>query len=88
MNEEAIKLLENTKILALVFETYQERTPKAVTRAIFETFTNINQALALLREEPCKTCGGSGQVGDEIVVHGRSMGWKSCPACQQKESKP
>jgi len=31
--------------------------------------------------EKCLTCGGTGQVGEEIIQYGRSMGFKECPKC-------
>ncbi|GAG73229.1 unnamed protein product, partial [marine sediment metagenome] len=49
--------------------------------------TNISQVLALLEKQPCKTCGGSGQVGEEESYYGRSIGYKSCPDCQQSSRK-
>lgn len=47
----------------------------------------IQQALAELeKQEPkCKTCGGTGQVGEEESYHGRSAGYKECPDCQKAE---
>lgn len=55
MNKEAIEKLEATKLLALVFDTYREETLPVVIQAIKETFENINEALALLAQQPKPT---------------------------------
>lgn len=48
--DEVIKLLQDAKYLGLVFETFRDKTPKAVTQSIKEVFANINQAITILEK--------------------------------------
>lgn len=83
----AIDLLKETKVAALVFETYREKTPEIVTATIGEVFENINQALALLDVEPvCQTCKDTGKIstintGQQSYPR-TTRGSKPCPDCK------
>lgn len=56
-------------------------------RNVDVAYEQINQALDLLQsKQPCKTCGGSGEIND--TVHSVNAGmniFKDCPDCKQPE---
>ena len=93
VNTEAIKLLEERALPLIekgksIYEELRarERTPDSYEQLIFDACFNLDQALSLLRSEPCKTCGGTGKIliGGHIHAPTEEI---PCPKCQQ-ESKP
>ena len=48
----------------------------------------LNSLLALLSQPACSKCKGTGQVGEEEELYGRSVGWKECPKCKGTGIQP
>ena len=78
--KEAYELLD--AVPEINMSNFNEDDVRNLNNLAIEVYGILGEALS---GGKCKTCGGSGQIGEEEYYQGRSVGWKACPDCQGGE---